>query len=46
MPWAASPSAMALISSGCSLQKLCDLIERQRRVVDSQIAVAFGMSSC
>ena len=43
MPWAASPSAMAFTSSGCSLQKSATWSNDSAVFSTSQTAVAFGI---
>ena len=44
MPWAASPSAIAFTSSGCSLQKSATWSNVSAVLSNSQTAVAFGIS--
>ena len=44
MPCAASPSAIALTSSGCSLQKSATWSNDSAVLSNSQTAVAFGIS--
>src|SRR5262249_28741045 len=46
MPWAASPSATARTSSGCSLQKSAIWSNDRPVLSTSQTAVAFGISGC
>ena len=48
MPWAASPSAMAFTSSGCSLQNSATWSNDSAVFSTSQTAVAFGIrgASC
>ena len=44
MPWAASPSAIAFTSSGCSLQKSAIWSNDSAVFSTSHTAVAFGIS--
>ena len=44
MPCAASPSAIALISSGCSLQKSATWSKVNAVLSNNHTAVAFGIS--
>jgi hypothetical protein len=44
MPWAASPSAIAFTSSGCSLQNSATWSKDSAVFSTSQTAVAFGIS--